>query len=160
MHTSGRLIIFTCFSLIQLNFELFLVSAGITNFGGDLRLLFNESRSLECGMVGGGRARRYWTYNVNDANIKEHDDTLTISDMKVPITNITCEVRNMYGSDKITYTLLLITTPTPPTIQSVAATSHSIQIQLSPTFDGGTPILSKLLLCLFTSRKTESSDKH
>ncbi|XP_042230764.1 Down syndrome cell adhesion molecule-like protein Dscam2 isoform X2 [Homarus americanus] len=56
-------------------------------------------------------------------------------------TNFTCLVRNSVGVDSLMHQVVAVTTPPPPTLTLAHATHHALNLSITPTGDGGAPIL-------------------
>ncbi|XP_071543682.1 uncharacterized protein [Panulirus ornatus] len=55
--------------------------------------------------------------------------------------NYTCWVRNSVGVDTLTHQVVAVGPPTPPTLALAHATHHALNLTVTPTGDGGAPIL-------------------
>lgn len=55
--------------------------------------------------------------------------------------NYTCIAENVFGSDKISYDVIVVRVPIAPTLQFVSSTKDSITVTWREYSDGGSPIL-------------------
>ncbi|XP_068201363.1 cell adhesion molecule Dscam2-like isoform X2 [Palaemon carinicauda] len=60
-------------------------------------------------------------------------------------SNYTCRVTNSEGSDSLTHQVIVITTPEPPKLTLAYATYDSLNLSITPSRDGGAPILGYTL---------------
>ncbi|KAK7015883.1 hypothetical protein SK128_009425 [Halocaridina rubra] len=60
-------------------------------------------------------------------------------------SNYTCWVKNSEGSDSLSHQVIVITTPDPPKLTLSQATQDSLNLTITPTSDGGAPILGYTL---------------
>lgn len=70
------------------------------------------------------------------------DKSLWIPELKVDDAgNYTCIAENVFGDDKISYEVVVVEVPTPPTLFLVSTTKNSITLKWKDLNDGGCPIL-------------------
>lgn len=119
--------------------------AKILSFGGIAVRPWRESITLSCASV--GQPKYEWQRDdqlilkggVNRKILDSGD--LLLSNLQLSDSgNYTCQVDNGYGSDRVTYNLVVQVPPVAPLLYVSSATSSSILLHWKPGNEGGSPI--------------------
>ncbi|XP_047519241.1 Down syndrome cell adhesion molecule-like protein Dscam2 [Pieris napi] len=100
------------------------VVAGVSSLGGTISVGAGSSLLLRCECVGSPAARTVWYHNHNIIThhprfTRNHDDSLLINNIDQSLGgNYTCLAKNLYGSDSVEYTVLVLPLPEPPVIRA------------------------------------------
>ncbi|CAF4942224.1 unnamed protein product [Pieris macdunnoughi] len=100
------------------------VVAGVFSLGGTISVGAGSSLLLRCECVGSPAARTVWYHNHNIIThhprfTRNHDDSLLINNIDQSLGgNYTCLAKNLYGSDSVEYTVIVLPLPEPPVIRA------------------------------------------
>lgn len=59
--------------------------------------------------------------------------------------NYTCNAENVYGNDKVSYSVIIVEPPVPPSLQFFSSTKQTVTLKWKNHGDGGSPITGRLL---------------
>ena len=65
------------------------------------------------------------------------DGTLVLKDIRENMDSLVCQVENMYGKDKIGYSIRVVRSPVAPTIRVSKITTTSITLTWNSPHNGG-----------------------
>ena len=116
--------------------------ARITSFSADIFYPQSQSLSLPCHTVGSPPPRLSWIHNNKLVHSGEQyqvlsDGTLVVKEIRDNMDSLVCQVENMYGKDKISYSISVVRSPVAPTIRVSKITTSSITLMWNSPHNGG-----------------------
>ncbi|CAG9122363.1 unnamed protein product [Plutella xylostella] len=100
------------------------VVAGVASLGGTISVGVGSSLLLVCQCVGIPPPRTVWYHKHNIIThhprfTRNHDDSLLINNIDQSLAgNYTCLAKNLYGSDSVEYTVVVLPRPEPPVLRA------------------------------------------
>ena len=126
-----------------------LAPARIISFSSDVFHPQSQSLSLPCHSVGNPPPQLSWIHeNKLLRNSAENqvlsDGALLIRQVKGDLEGLTCQVENIHGRDKISYSIRMVKSPAAPTIRVSKITANSITLAWNLPHNGGALIQGKM----------------
>ncbi|XP_072946516.1 cell adhesion molecule Dscam2-like [Epargyreus clarus] len=100
------------------------VVAGVASLGGTVSVGVGSSLLLVCQCVGAPPPRTVWYHKHNIIThhprfTRNHDDSLLINNIDQSLSgNYTCLAKNLYGSDQVEYTVIVLPLPEAPILRA------------------------------------------
>ncbi|XP_015171260.1 PREDICTED: Down syndrome cell adhesion molecule-like protein Dscam2 isoform X11 [Polistes dominula] len=123
------------------------VPARITSFGGHVVKPWRDTATLACNAVGNptrewfkGTTTQIRIDTARNAQISPNGELVLSNLQSQDSENYTCQVKNMEGSDKLHYSLIVQVPPSAPVLYVTSSTSSSILLHWKSGYNGGAPL--------------------
>ncbi|XP_049771417.1 Down syndrome cell adhesion molecule-like protein Dscam2 [Schistocerca cancellata] len=124
--------------------------ARIASFSQVLHQALKSRVTLPCMAVGNPTPSVHWFYGNNPVRSNSvysiSQDLLHIAKLeKRNGGNYSCTAKNLFGEDRITYHIIVLTAPEPPYLEVLHSDYDSLELRWTSPRDGGTPVLGYTL---------------
>ncbi|XP_065220184.1 cell adhesion molecule Dscam1-like isoform X2 [Planococcus citri] len=126
------------------------IQAKISSFSKTIIGVAGSHLTLECNAVGLPTPSCSWK-KVGSSHLPSEskillDKSLWISELKSEdAANYSCNAENVYGSDRVTYDVVVVQPPASPILQYVSSSKQTVTLKWKNQADGGSPILGHVI---------------